>query len=47
MVLRLTRNILALLMLMLTMACSSDQHDTTQNGEGVTTDVTMMIPNQR
>lgn len=43
MILRLTRNILALLMLMLTMACSSDQHDTTQNGEGATTDVTMMI----
>lgn len=43
MILRLARNILALLMLMLTMACSSDQHDTTQNGEGATTDVTMMI----
>lgn len=43
MILRLTRNILALLMLMLAMACSSDQHDTTQNGEGATTDVTMMI----
>ena len=43
MILRLTRNILALLMLMLTMACSSDQHDTTLNGEGTTVDITMRI----
>lgn len=43
MVLRQIRHIFALLMLMLTMACSSDQHDTALNGEGALVDVTMRI----